>query len=98
MMMQARDHFVTAKDMVRSHAWRAGYESFRRGEPPEYQGRGSKSLAYEYGRLTAAYLQGQGQQLIRVSTTRPIIEHYVPEFADALLRCVDLEANASPKL
>ena len=73
--------------MVRSRAWRQGYESFRLGQPPEFIGRGTKSLAYEYGRLTAAFLSGQGQRLRRVSTTRPINEHYVPQFADALMQC-----------
>lgn len=86
-MPQLRDHLVTAEAMVRSRAWRQGYESFRLNQPPEFIGRGTKSLAYEYGRLTAAFLLGEGERLRRVSTTRPINDHYVPHFADALMQC-----------
>lgn len=94
-MPQLRDHWVTAEDMVRSRAWRAGYESYRLGQPPEFTGRRSQSLAYEYGRLAAAYLQAEGQQLLRVSTTRPINEHYVPQLAEALVRCLETSDPSS---
>lgn len=95
-MTQVRDHWVTAEDMVRSRAWRQGYESFRLGDAPEFDGRGRKSLAYEYGRLTAAYLQGRGQHLRRVSPARPLNEHYVPDLAVALTRCLEENADALP--
>ncbi len=87
-MTQHASHWITAKDMVRSRAWRQGYESFRKGEPPAYDGRRSKCLAYEYGRLTAAHLTSQGVQLVRVSPLRPVNEAYVPDLARALLDCV----------
>lgn len=96
-MPQLKDHQVTAVAMVRSRAWRQGYESFRLGQPPEFTGRRNKSLAYEYGRLTAAYLRGRGEQLRRVSTTRPINEHYVPQLAEALVRCVADEIGPQPE-
>jgi len=83
-MTQLLNHWVTAEDMVRSRTWREGYESFRLGQPPVFGTHGSKSLAYEYGRLAAAFLRGQDQHLVRVSTTRPINEHYVRQLADAL--------------
>lgn len=85
-MAQIRNHWVTARDMVRSRAWREGYESFRLGEPPDYAARGPKALAYEYGRLTAACMKGEGQTLRRVSPRRPVNEHYVPALAAALKR------------
>ncbi len=87
-MTQLRDHWVTAEDMVRSRAWREGYESFRLGEPPVFAGRGRKSLAYEYGRQVAAYLKGRDNRLVRVSTTRPVNEHYIPALTDALTQLV----------
>ena len=83
-MAQFRDNWIEAQDMVRSRAWRQGFEAFRRGEPLDYAGPRAKSLAYEYGRLTAAWLTGQGLPLRWVSSTRPINEHYVPELAEAL--------------
>ena len=98
MMTQLKDHWVKAEDMVRSRAWRQGYESFRLGEPPDFAGHRSKSLAYEYGRLCAAYLQGEGEQLLRVSTTRPINEHYVPQLAEALLRCLRTADMPTPSI
>ena len=82
--------------MVRSRAWREGYESFRRGKDPAFIGPRSKSLAYEYGRLTAAYLAGRGQRLDRVPTTRPLYNAYLPQLTDALLRCVDELESANP--
>ena len=83
-MAQLRNHWIEAQDMVRSRAWRQGFEAFRRGEPLDYAGPRTKSLAYEYRRLTAAYLTGQGRQLRWVTSTRPVNEHYVPELAAAL--------------
>lgn len=74
--------------MIRSRAWRQGYESFRLGKEPEYLGPRAKALAYEYGRLTAAYLQGQGIQLKRVTPTRPVNDAYVPHLAAALEKAV----------
>jgi len=93
-MPQLQDHWVTEKAMVRSRAWRMGYESFRLGQPPDYSGPGSGALAYEYGRLTAAYLSGQGLRLRRLSVARPVNEHYVPQLADALKRCAALGAGS----
>lgn len=87
-MAQLVNNWVTARDMVRSRAWRTGYESFRLGRAPEFTGRRSKVLAYEYGRLTAAYLKGQGAQLRRMSPDRPVNEHYVPAMAQALLQAM----------
>ena len=87
-MAQLRDNWITAQDMVRSRAWREGYESFRLGDPLDYAGPRSKTLAYEYGRLTAAYLQSQGARLRRVPAHRPLNEHYLPELAEALLAAV----------
>lgn len=87
-MAQLRDNWITAQDMVRSRAWRQGYEAFRRGEALDYVGPRSKTLAYEYGRQTAAYLKGQGTVLPRVTARRPVNEHYVPALAEALLRAV----------
>ncbi len=87
-MSQLVDHRVSLRDMVRSRAWRMGYESVRLNKPPEFDGRGRAALSYEYGRLTAAYLKGQGQQLLRVSPVRPVNEGYVPKLAEALRRCV----------
>ena len=74
--------------MVRSKAWRMGYESCRLGEPPEYLGPRAKALAYEYGRLTAAYLEGEGVRLKRVTPTRPVNDAYVPHLAEALQKAV----------
>lgn len=85
-MVQLRNHWVTARDMVRSRAWREGYESFRRGAPPDYGARGPKALAYEYGRLTAASMQGEGQRLRLVSARRPVNAHDLPALAQALKR------------
>ena len=85
-MVQLRNHWVTAHDMVRSRAWREGFDSYRRGAPPDYGARGPKALAYEYGRLTAAYLEGQGLRLRPVSARRPVNPHDVPALAEALRR------------
>ncbi|MEM7732368.1 MAG: hypothetical protein AAF280_06230 [Pseudomonadota bacterium] len=74
--------------MIRSRAWRMGYESFRLGQPPDYLGPRAKSLAYEYGRLTAAYLKGEGVRLKRVTPTRPVNDAYVPGLTAALERAV----------
>ncbi|MEM8774997.1 MAG: hypothetical protein AAGF53_08180 [Pseudomonadota bacterium] len=84
-MPQIRDTKVTPQDMVRSRSWRIGYESFRKGEKPEFDGHRSKCLSYEYGRLTAAWMRSEGQQLLQVPTTRPIYDAYVPHLADALM-------------
>ncbi len=83
-MAQLYSYWVRPEDMVRSKAWRLGYESFRLGKPPDYLGPRAKALAYEYGRLTAAYLQGQGHHLRRVTPTRPVNEAYVLDLAAAL--------------
>ena len=91
-MTQLRNHWVKAEDMVRSRAWREGYESFRLGQPPIYAGRGRKSLAYEYGRQVAAFLKGRNKRLVRVSTTRPVNEHYVPTLTNALTQLVGSDA------
>lgn len=95
-MPQLQNNWVTEEAMVRSRAWRTGYESFRLGQPPEYAGHGSGALAYEYGRLTAAYLRGQGLQLRRLPTSRPVNDHYVPQLAKALSRCAALGAVPRP--
>ena len=89
-MTQHRDNWVAARDMVRSRAWREGYESFRRGDDPAFGAHGRRSLAYEYGRLSAAYLRARGAQLPMVSTMRPVNEHYLPQFVDALMHIADL--------
>jgi len=91
-MPQVHNNWITAQDMVRSRAWRYGYEDFRLGAPLDFAGHRSKALAYEYGRLTAAYLKSRGKQLIRISTTRPISETYVPGLAEALVQCSKLNA------
>lgn len=87
-MSQHRSNWIGAQDMVRLRAWRYGYEAFRLGLPLEYSGRRSKALAYEYGRLTAAFLKSQGRPLLRISTTRPISEVYVKDLAKALTQCM----------
>lgn len=87
-MAQLYSYWVRPEDMVRSRAWRLGYESYRLGAPPDYLGPRAKALAYEYGRLTAAYLEGEGVQLKRVTPTRPVNDAYVPELAAALQRAV----------
>lgn len=87
-MTQLRETPVTAEAMVRSRAWREGYESFRLGETPRFVGRGDKTLAYEYGRLTAAYLRGQGVFLVRLPVARPLGDLHVPRLAAALMACV----------
>ena len=92
-MSQHRDNWITARDMVRSRAWRHGYEDFRRGAALDYAGHRSKTLAYEYGRLTAAYLQSEGHRLVRVSPTRPINEAYVRALTSALLGCLAVEPS-----
>ena len=86
-MTQLRETTVTPEAMVRSRAWRLGYESYRLKEEPSFVGRGDKTLAYEYGRLTAAYLQGKGEFLNRLPVARPLPEHLVPRYADALRAC-----------
>ncbi|MEM6587821.1 MAG: hypothetical protein AAF641_05185 [Pseudomonadota bacterium] len=87
-MAQLYSYWVRPEDMIRSRAWRMGYESYRLGEPPDYLGPRAKSLAYEYGRLTAAYLIGEGVRLRRVTPTRPVNDAYVPDLAAALERAV----------
>ena len=87
-MSQLRNRWITAEDMVRSRAWRRGYHDFRRGEPPDFDARGSQALAYEYGRQTAAYLTGQGCDLPRVTPHWPINDRHAEMLACALLRCV----------
>ncbi len=72
--------------MVRSRAWRQGYESYRKGEAPDFAGRGRRALAYEYGRLTAALLSSEGQSLHRVSAARPVNPHHLPGLVRALRR------------
>ena len=93
-MTQFRDNWITAQEMVRSRAWRYGYEDFRLGAPLDFSGHRSKALAYEYGRLTAAFLKSEGRQLIRISTTRPISETLVPELVEALIECVQVHQDA----
>ncbi|WWR46497.1 hypothetical protein RZ517_17295 [Roseovarius sp. S88] len=83
-MVQIQSMQVTAKDMVRSRVWREGYESYRRGQPPVFGEHGHKTLAYEYGRLVAAYLCGKGHRLVHVQTTRPLYEPHAEVFAQAL--------------
>lgn len=95
-MPQLIDNWISPEEMVRSRAWREGYESFRRGEPPVFSGRGAKSLAYEYGRQTAAYLRGRGERLLPVPTTRPLYSPYVPPLAAALRDCLASEAPPPP--
>ena len=90
-MTQVFNHWVSAEDMVRSRIWREGYESYRLGQKPIYGGYGRKALAYEYGRLVAAHLRGRGHRLIRVQTTRPMYEPYVPVFVDALEQVLNSE-------
>lgn len=85
-MAQLINNWVDARRMVCSRAWREGYESFRLGAPPEFDGHKSKCLSYEYGRLTAALLRSEGARLLRVSTTRPLYDTYIPYLAEALVR------------
>ncbi|MEL7252561.1 MAG: hypothetical protein AAGL23_00195 [Pseudomonadota bacterium] len=87
-MAQLYSYWVRPEDMIRSRAWRMGYESYRLGEAPDYLGPRAKALAYEYGRLTAAYLKGEGVRLKRVTPTRPVNDAYVPDLAAALERAV----------
>ncbi len=91
-MTQLRNHWITAQDMVRSRSWREGYESYRLGQPPIYGVYRRKALAYEYGRLVAAFLHGRDGRLVRVQTTRPVNEHYIPIFVDALKQIVGEDA------
>lgn len=91
-MTQTQDNWVTAQNMVRSRAWRYGYEDFRLGAPFAFSGHRSKALAYEYGRLTAAFLRSRGERLMRLSTKRPLATIYVPQLAKALMECM----NAKP--
>jgi hypothetical protein len=70
-MTQIADTIVSAEAMVRSRAWREGYESFRLRLPPDYAHRGRHTLAYEYGRQTAAWLKGRDEPLPRVPANRP---------------------------
>lgn len=88
-MTQLRNHWVTPEEMVRSRAWREGYESFRLRQAPEFGSHGNKSLAYEYGRLVAAFIRGQGHHLVRVQTQRPMYENLVPRFVKALEQVLD---------
>lgn len=84
-MAQLRDNWISAQDMVRSRAWREGYEAFRRGEPLDFAGPKSKTLAYEYGRFTAAYLKAEGERLPLITSRRPINEAHVDRMAAAML-------------
>lgn len=101
-MSQVRDRRVLATEMVRSRAWRAGYAACRRGENARFLERGSKALAYEYGRLTAAWLIGEGRGLPWISERRPLPERLVHDMAAALLDCAaaaarDARPRASPR-
>src|SRR6056297_1166842 len=87
-MSQTQDRWVQARAMVRSRAWRAGYASARRGEDAQFMDRGTKALAYEYGRLTAAWLRGEGQLLPLISERRPLPDYLVRYMAEALMACV----------
>lgn len=87
-MPQIIDNLVSPQDMVRSRSWRVGYESYRRGKDPEFDGHRSKCLAYEYGRLTAAWLRSEGQQLLQIPVNRPLYDPYIPHLAEALLKTV----------
>lgn len=93
-MSQIRDRMVMAEAMVRSRAWREGFESFRLGDQPEYLDRGRQSLAYEYGRLTAAYLAGRGERLPRIPTGRRPCDHVVTRLARTLQAYAALENRA----
>lgn len=84
-MPQVNDTRIPPEAMVRSRAWRMGYESCRLGQPPEFIPRGDKTLAYEYGRLTAAFLKGEEAPLPRVPVARPTREDLVPRLARALM-------------
>src|SRR6056297_151550 len=92
-MSQTQDRWVQARAMVRSRAWRAGYASARRGEDAQFMERGTKALAYEYGRLTAAWLRGEGQLLPWVSERRPLPDYLVRYMAEALMDCVTASAT-----
>ena len=93
-MSQVKDRLVTAEAMVRSRAWREGYASCCRGEGAEFMERGTKALSYEYGRLTAAYLKGEGQPVPWVSERRPLPDRLTPYFARALMECAKCRAGA----
>jgi len=86
-MTQVKHKLIEAEAMVRSYAWREGYASARRGDPPDFVHRGRRTLSYEYGRLTAAYLRGQGREVPWIMSHRPLPERLVPYFAEALLEC-----------
>jgi hypothetical protein len=86
-MSQVKDRLVTAETMVRSRAWREGYASCRRGDDADFMHRGTKALSYEYGRLTAAYLKGEGQPVPWGSERRPLPDRLAPYFARALIEC-----------
>lgn len=90
-MAQLRDRWIAAQDMVRSRAWREGYESFRLGKALDFAGPKSKTLAYEYGRFTAACLTGEGARLPRITPSRPINEAYVGPMAAAMLRALEVD-------
>lgn len=92
-MVQVPSRKVEAEAMVRSRAWREGYAGFRRGDNARFIERGTKALAYEYGRLTAAYLKGENAPLPWVSETRPLPDRYVGFFAEALLHCIQETAS-----
>ncbi len=83
-MPQRKNHWITPEDMLRSRAWREGYESYLKGRPPAFGSHGSKSLAYEYGRHVAAYLRARDGTLPYVSTRRPVHAHHLPLLAAAL--------------
>jgi hypothetical protein len=94
-MSQLASHWITAEDMVRSRAWRMGYESARRGLPPDFMCHGRQALAYEYGRLTAAFLLGEGKALPRLPLNRPIDSFRTRPLALALM-CVTEGAGILP--
>ena len=87
-MVQIPSHLVDAEAMVRSRAWREGYASVRRGENARFIDRGTKALAYEYGRLTAAHLKGRGAPLPWIAERRPLPDRHLDYLAGALLRCI----------
>jgi len=54
------------------------------GAPEPHIERETKALAYEYGRLTAAYLKGKGRPVPWISDHRPLPDYHVPYLASAL--------------
>lgn len=90
-MAQLRDHWVDAEHMVRSRAWREGYESYRLGRPHDFSGPKSRALAYEYGRFTAAWLKAKGAHLPRITPMRPMNDAYVRPMARSMLEALEAE-------